>query len=229
MKPPQNAVPQFIGVMGLAVLVLSIAGCGSPASQPPTKPQSDTLKTGMIPFQIGDTVTVDLTGTPLTIPQVNLVLSGAGTISLPLLETNIPAIGKTPRELEKIIHDLYVPSQFTHIGVVVTPGPRYFYVSGQINNSGQGKQLYTGKTTVLKAIAAAGGFNPFAARKRVQLIRQDGTVIIVDCVKALKDPKLDIEVLPNDSIFVDQETVSEIPVLSTHTDNPARQSRNQRE
>jgi len=124
-----------------------------------------------------------------------------------LLETNIVAIGKSPHDLEQIIKGLYLTEgKFTHISVTVTPGPRYFYVSGAINANSIGKQLYTGRVTVLGAIGAAGGFNDFAARKRVQLTRQDGKIYIVDCKKALKDPKLDLEVLPGDKIYVDKQT-----------------------
>jgi protein involved in polysaccharide export with SLBB domain len=83
-------------------------------------------------------------------------------------------------------------------------------VSGQVVNPQNGKQQYTGKVTVLGAISAVGGFNEFAARKRVQLTRQDGTIYIVNCNKALKDPtRLDLEVFPGDRIFVDQETFPE--------------------
>lgn len=150
---------------------------------------------------------VDLTGTPETIPQLSFTLSGAGSINLPRLPTNIIAIGKSPHELETLISDLYVKMNvFKQIAVTVTPGQRYYYVSGQINNISQTKQLYTGRVTVLGAISAAGGFNEFAARKRVQLTRQDGTIFMVNCNKALKDPKLDLEVFPGDKIFVDQET-----------------------
>jgi protein involved in polysaccharide export with SLBB domain len=164
----------------------------------------------MIPLQNGDSIEVDLTGTPQPILPSTFVLSGTGNISLPLLDsTNVPAIGKSPHELEQIIHDLYVPKVFTHISVTVTPGNRFFYVSGAINATGPGKQLYTGKVTVLGAIGSAGGFNDFAARKRVQLTRQDGRIYLVDCKKALKDPKLDLEVLPGDKIFVDKQTFIE--------------------
>ena len=163
----------------------------------------------MIPLQAGDQVEVDLTGTPQPILPSTFVLSGSGNISLPLLDPNIPAIGKTPHELEQIIHDLYVPKIYTHISVTVTPGLRYYYVTGAINQTGSGKQTYTGKVTVLRAIGAAGGFNDFAARKRVQLTRQDGTIFTEDCMKAQKNPKLDLEVLPGDKIFVDQETAPE--------------------
>jgi protein involved in polysaccharide export with SLBB domain len=166
----------------------------------------------MIPLQAGDSIQVDLTGTPgQPIPPSNFVLAGAGNINLPSLDTSIPAIGKSPNDLEKIIHDLYVPNIYTQISVTVTPGARYVYVSGEVNDKtpSGGKQLYTGKVTVLKAIAAAGGFTNFAAGKRVQLTRQDGTIFMEDCVKALKNPKLDLEVLPGDKIFVDKENLPE--------------------
>jgi protein involved in polysaccharide export with SLBB domain len=137
-------------------------------------------------------------------PQAAFTLSGAGTINLSLLDTNITAIGKSPHELEQIIKDLYVPKVFATIAVTVTPGPRYFYVSGCVNNPG--KQLYTSTVTILGAVAAAGDFNDYAARRRVQLTRQDGKIYFVDCIKARKDPtKLDQEVIPGDKIYADKE------------------------
>jgi protein involved in polysaccharide export with SLBB domain len=164
----------------------------------------------MIPFQRGDQIQVDFKGTAgLPIEPLLSVLSEKGNINLPYLETNITAIGKTPHELEQLIHDLYVPRMFTRISVTVTPGPRFYYVSGEVNVPGAAKQPYTGKVTVLGAIASAGGFNGFAARKRVQLTRQDGAIFYENCNKALKNPKLDLEVLPGDKIFVDKETLWE--------------------
>jgi protein involved in polysaccharide export with SLBB domain len=215
MKPPQCGVRHWIGMAGVAAIVLAIAGCRSPQTQPP-------------PLRSGDQIEVHLTGTPRPILPSTFVLSGTGRISLPFLGTSITAIGKSPHELEKIIHDAYVPRVFTQISVTVIPGrrvlyapadgplttkrvtvapdDRYLYVSGAINQTNAGKQLYTGKITVLGAISAAGGFNDFAARTRVQLTRQDGTIFIEDCKKALKNPKLDLEVLPGDKIFVDKQT-----------------------
>jgi len=85
-------------------------------------------------------------------------------------------------------------------------------VSGEINDKtgNAGHLPYTGKTTLLGAISAAGGFTDFAAKKRVQLTRQDGTILFEDCVKALKNPKLDLEVFPGDKITVDKERISEV-------------------
>jgi protein involved in polysaccharide export with SLBB domain len=192
--------------MGLAASTLLWAACGTtPPALPPPPPDTNTIE--MIPLQLGDSLVVDLTGTPTPIPQSQFVLSGAGHITLPLLDTNIPAVGKSPHELEVIIRNLYVPRYYNTISVTVTPGPRFYYVSGAVSGgSGTSKQIYTGKVTVLGAIYTAGGFNDYAARRRVQLTRQDGKIYYVNCKKALKDPTLDLEVLPGDKIYVDMKT-----------------------
>lgn len=201
---------------GLAAATLVLAGCvshTSPKTQPtpaPTVPDPKLLEA--IPLQRGDIITVDLQGTPTLMPQLPpMTLSGEGKINLPYLDASVPTIGYTPHELEDIIRARYVPKYFTHISVTVTPGARYYSVSGEVNDkTGQaGKLVYKGKTTVLGAIGEAGGFNDFAAKKRVQLTRQDGTILFEDCVKALKNPKLDLEVFPGDKIFVDKETLAE--------------------
>ena len=199
---------RHIGVAGLAGATLFLAGCLSDKPLPPPTPPPTTMDTNVnqFPLQIGDTVEVDLTGTRDTILPTITPLNGAGTISLPSLETNILAVGKTPHELETTIHDLYVPNVYPHISVTVTPGPRFFYVGGQINMTGTGKQLYTGKVTVLGAISAAGGFNDFAAKTKVQVTRQNGTISIVNCKKALKHPELDLEIFPGDKIEVPKQS-----------------------
>jgi polysaccharide export outer membrane protein len=203
MRFLQRSVRLLIAIAGLAASTLLWVGCDTPSELPPPLP--NYTNAAMIPLQIGDQVFVDLTGTPSVIPQSSFTLSGAGTINLPLLDTNIPALGKSPHELEQIIKDLYVPKVFAIIAVNVTPGPRYYYVSGCVNNPG--KQLYTGNVTILGAVAAAGGFNDYAARKRVQLTRQDNKIYKVDCKKALKDPaKWDLEVIPGDRIYADKQT-----------------------
>ncbi|MGA2555527.1 MAG: hypothetical protein ABSG04_04560 [Verrucomicrobiota bacterium] len=196
---------RHVGMAGWAAATLFLAGCVSDTTTPPPNRSID-----LIPLQNGDGIEVDLTGTAQTIQPTITTLNGTGTISLPSLETNILAIGKTPHELEKIIHDQYVPNIYTHISVTVNPGSRYYYVSGHINGSGAlGKQLYVGKVTVLGAISAAGGFDDYAARKRVLLTGQDGKRYTINCKKALKDPSLDIEVMPGDKIFVDKQTFRE--------------------
>ena len=55
---------------------------------------------------------------------------------------------------------------------------------------------------MLKAIASAGGFTDFANKKKVKLTRVDGRTQTVNCVKALDNPSLDLEVYPGDKIHV---------------------------
>jgi polysaccharide export outer membrane protein len=154
------------------------------------------------PLRVGDGIRVDFSGTPIPIPYVQTEIKGDGTIRLDFIG-DVQADGKTPGELEKIIQKGYVPAYYTHLNVTVTPVVRFFYVDGEvIGGAGGGRLPYTGQITVTRAIAAAGGFNPFANRKNVRIYRVDGTYKVVNCIKALEDPKLDLPVYPGDKIVV---------------------------
>lgn len=153
------------------------------------------------PLRVGDQIRVDFSGTPTPIPFVQTEIKGDGTIRMDFVG-DIKAAGKTPGELEQAIEAAYVPAYYTHLSVSVTPVARYFYVEGEINPGAGGKQLYTGQITVTRAIAAAGDFSPFADRKHVLLYRFDGTKKTVNCIKALDDPKLDLNVYPGDKIVI---------------------------
>jgi len=154
------------------------------------------------PLRIGDAIRVDFSGTPTQVPFIQTEIKGDGTIRLDFIG-DVRADGLTPGELEKTIQDKYVPTYYTHLNVTVTPVIRYFYVDGEVNAAAGGGRLpYTGQITVTRAIAAAGGFNPFANRKNVRIYRVDGTYKIVNCTKALDDPKLDLPVYPGDKIVV---------------------------
>jgi hypothetical protein len=48
----------------------------------------------------------------------------------------------------------------------------------------------------------AGDFNDFANRKKVTVTRVDGRQFTVNCVKAQRDPKLDLPIYPGDTINV---------------------------
>src|ERR1039458_9282413 len=196
MKPPHHPVRQNIGMVSLALAVLAVAGCGTPRIQ-------EQVIRDEFPLQVGESIQVELTGTPQAMPPMNLDISDKGTITLPLIPSPIMAAGRTPNALVGVIKSTYIQNNYNTVNATVTIVPSYYYVSGEINQAGGAKQLYTGHVTVLGAIKAVGGFNDFAARTRVKLTRQDGTIYIVDCKKALRDAKLDLEVLPGDKILVD--------------------------
>lgn len=122
-----------------------------------------------------------------------------GNLTLPLIGA-IKAEGRTPGELQKAITAAYVPKYYKRLTVTVTTDRRLFYVGGQVRLPG--RQEYLGPTTVTKAIQSAGDFTDFAARARVLLTRPNGEQFTVDCVKAARNPALDLRVLPGDKIEV---------------------------
>lgn len=125
-----------------------------------------------------------------------------GYVTLPLIGS-VKADGKTPGELQRDMYSLYVPKYYpasSGFTVTVKPKERVFYVGGEVK--APGPKVYLGKTTVTKAIQAAGDFTDFANKRSVKLIRTDGTTITVNCNKAIERPELDPPVFPNDKIHV---------------------------
>lgn len=158
-------------------------------------------------FAIGDLVTVKFSGTIEQIPTHEERIKDDAAITLPLIGV-VKAAGKTSGELQKEIHARYVPDYYRRLTVVVTGEQRVYSVGGQVRQPG--RQSYIGATTVTKAIQSAGDFTDFAAKRRVELTRPDGKRFIIDCIKAAKDPSLDLPVYPGDKIHVDMRTWRDI-------------------
>jgi polysaccharide export outer membrane protein len=150
-------------------------------------------------FAKGDLVTVKFSGNSQEILPHEERIKDDGTLTLPLIGA-VEAAGKKPGELQKEIHDRYVPDYYKRLTVVVTGEQRVYSVGGQVKLPG--RQSYIGATTVTKAIQSAGDFTDFAAKRRVKLTRADGTTITVDCKKAASDPSIDLPVFPGDKIDV---------------------------
>ena len=147
----------------------------------------------------GDTIKVTFSGVPVQIQPHEEQVKDDGTITMPYIGT-IQAEGKTAGELQRDIHDWYVPAYYKRLTVTVTTDRQVYFVSGQVRSPN--RQAYIGPTTVLRAINSAGDFTDFADRKRVILTRPDGTRIEVDCLKAAKDSTYDLPVYPGDKIEV---------------------------
>jgi protein involved in polysaccharide export with SLBB domain len=149
-------------------------------------------------FNVGDTVSVIFSGIPDPIEPHEEQIKEDGNITLPLLGS-VKALGKTGGELQKDIHDRYVPKYYVRLNVVVKPGDLVYYVRGEVKQPG--RQLYIGETTVTKAITSASDFTDFAGHK-VTLIRANGERVKVNVDKALENPALDARVYPGDQIYV---------------------------
>lgn len=150
-------------------------------------------------FAIGDLVRITFSGTIDVIQPHEERIKDDGTITLPLIKA-IKAEGRTAGELQKAITDAYVPDYYKRLTVTVSSDQRVYYVGGQVRLPG--RQMYIGTTTVTKAIQSAGDFTDFADRRKVFLTRAEGKKFTVNCLKAAKDPALDLAVYPGDKIEV---------------------------
>lgn len=151
----------------------------------------------------GDLIVVVFSGVEDPPEKHTETIRDDGTIRLQYLKEPIKAAGKKPRELQEEIWRKYVVEEKLfreHLSVTVQTEMRYFYVQGEVKMSN--RYPYAGEVTILKAIAAAGGFTDFANKKKVELIRANGTKITINALKAQKDPQLDLPVYPGDQIFV---------------------------
>lgn len=152
-------------------------------------------------FHIGDSVTVSFispSGDATILPPVSERIGEDGTISLSLIGS-VTAAGKTAEQLQKEIYNLYVPKYFRDLSVTVRGETAFFYVDGEVQQ--RGPKEYPGEMTIVKAIAAAGGFTDFAKQTKVRLTRGDHTEII-NVKKAIAHPEDDAPVFPGDKIYV---------------------------
>jgi protein involved in polysaccharide export with SLBB domain len=213
---------KFFGrrVTGLALLLVGImlVGCQSPddnykfnalpqnsaptASTPAptgagTPAQPDASATVL---HVNEAITVSFSDTPTQIMPIEDTIKEDGSITL-IYDQKFQAAGKSVGALQEEIRERYVPQYFKYLTVSIKTGDRFYSVGGEVK--GPSRQAYVTTMTVLRAIDTAGGFTDFARKTRVQLTRASGgKVIIVNCVKALTHPELDLQVFPGDKIYV---------------------------
>jgi polysaccharide export outer membrane protein len=153
----------------------------------------------------GDKIEVIFTDVPpQEFPSMAQRVREDGWITLPL-EVRILAAGKKTGELQDAIRGEYVPKYFKRLTVSVRLEERVFYVGGQVRQPN--RYVYSGEMTVLSAIKVAGDFTEFAKKNDVKITRADGTEIVVNCVKAIKNSKYDVRLYPGDSIYVKQRII----------------------
>lgn len=151
-------------------------------------------------LRVGEKIQVLLADLPPGTIAADLTISEDGKITLHLDQTFVAA-GKTRSQLEAEIRARYVPNYYAKMTVTVKQEDRYVYVGGFVKQAGS--YPYRPGLTLLKAISVAGGFSEFGDKKKVTITRNpDGRVETVDCIKAIKDPRLDRPLYPNDRVEV---------------------------
>jgi polysaccharide export outer membrane protein len=171
----------------------------------------------------GDAISISVYQDPKLDRQ--LIIDRAGFISVPLAG-RIRASGLTPGQLEDVIK-ARIKDKFTEepdvtvaIGAEKPPAPveedlkPRIFVTGEVLRPG----FFTVrlKTNVLQAISLAGGFGPYAAKRRIQVRRQvDGTEVmyLFDYVNFHKGRNVEdnIDLLPGDVVIIPERNIFEWP------------------
>ena len=150
-------------------LTQQIAAASTPA------PESSSGSSGMTVKDLNDYVIGSEDVLAVNVwkePEVSraVIVRSDGKISLPLLG-DIQASGKTPQQLQvEIAQGLVSYISAPEVAVIVqTINSKKYSILGQVARAGSSS--LTGPMTVLDAIAAAGGFQTFAKRKKIYILR----------------------------------------------------------
>ena len=219
-------VSRLAGRWGILVLLLSVAllhtGCKSsgietanvgaadPGGAPLASvgPVADTnaaplppLREGLDTLHVGDVLTIEFSDLPVPVGSREERIKEDGTVTL--MESKVfKADGKTRGQLEREIHDYYVPRFYLKMTVSIRQKEQtqFYYVRGEVKSPT--RQIYISRIHLLQAIASAGDFTDFARKTGVLLIRADGRRITINCKKARTNSDLNVEILPGDIIDV---------------------------
>ena len=177
---------------GLAVL--GLAGCGSTPAPTTGGTDQPVLKreAGEYRLEPGDELSIFVLNEPDLTNEYPI--DGSGIVSLPLIG-DVFARGKTLREFDTLITsklaDGYLRSPDVTVELLNYPP---YYILGEVNTPGQ--YDYEEDLTVLKAVAAAGGFSYRANQKVVMIQGTDDE----DETRVALEPGT--RVLPGDTIRV---------------------------
>jgi polysaccharide biosynthesis/export protein VpsN len=160
------------------------------------------LDTTNYTLRVGDQLLVSFFDITPAITPITDEIKEDGTITL-IYNEKFQAAGKSISELQTMVHDRYVPAYVKYMTVNIAPANRLYTVQGEVR--APNRYGYSGHMTLLQAIATAGGFTDYANKRNVQVTRADNRQFKVNCLKAINDPDLDVEIFPGDKIYVRQQ------------------------
>jgi len=162
----------WLGTTALAALAAVFAACAVRTPSPPPPDPTDAERE----YRIGvtDVLRVSVWRNPEL--SVDVPVRPDGNISVPLLD-DIRAEGLTPQELKEVLtRELaeYITAPDVTV-MVVQMNSRFVSVLGGVPN--ETRVPLTRDLRVLEAIASVGGFNTFAQKSDVRIVRRnrDGT------------------------------------------------------
>ena len=197
-----SRVLSLLSLLFLALVGLSMPGCGRHYPPPPKLPEP------IVNQQVGpgDLLEVFVVGEE-KLPK-EYEVSPDGTLAFPYIEP-IKVAGLEPRQIATSLRDSLIEAKFLvspQVQVKVkTYNSKKIQIIGQVAK--QGPQPYQDGMTLVQAISAAGWFTPLADTNHVQIIRQtqSGSVNAIVSVDAITDnARADIKLQQGDTIKVDQ-------------------------
>ena len=185
-----------LGVAGL--VSLARPGASHAQTQPPASQRPATAE-----YVIGaaDVLQVIVWKEPELTRAVTVRFDGMVTV--PLIG-DVTAAGRTPTQLaETLAQGLrrFIEVPRVTVGIEQANSAR-FYVVGQVGKSGEFP--LSGPTTVLQALALAGGFKDFAKTDGIVIVRKDQTVVPVNYKRIAdgRDVTQNVLLSPGDTIVV---------------------------
>ena len=185
------SVAALVGIKGLAI-----------AQEPAAKPAAREFST-LPPYTIGpaDVLRIIVWKEPDLTLDVTVRIDGM--ITFPLLG-DLSAAGRAPGQLAESLAkglERFVETPRVTVAVSQANSAR-FYVVGQVARPGE-FPLST-RTTVLQALALAGGFKDFAKAESIVIVREDQTVVPVNYKRIAdgKDVSQNVSLAPGDTIVV---------------------------
>jgi protein involved in polysaccharide export with SLBB domain len=228
----------------LLALLSGLAACGTrgdqrpfEATEPivipewePVSPEIDSWFRGTRPTEpdrliVDDAIEIRIQGRPEYTVQSVLPTSGM----VPLFKAaSVPALGRTPLELEQAIAEAY-SAEFTapYVTVsVLTRAPRYVYVSGEVEKEQRVAMIGEG-LNVMKAITLAGGATSDADLRHVTIRRfhpelQEevrSPVLDIASVYAGRSQSDNLYLAPGDTLILPKSTQYRVHVFG-HVEKP---------
>jgi protein involved in polysaccharide export with SLBB domain len=151
-------------------------------------------------LSVGEKVTIRFAGIPTPPPPHEERIRDDGTIHPPYLNQPVKAEGLTPPQLQRKLQEAYVPRIFSTLSITVITEDRLFTINGEVVRSG--RYPYVGETTAVEAISQAGGLTDYAKKRKITVIRGNGSQISFDYEKARRDSRFDPPIYPKDIIDV---------------------------
>ncbi len=190
-----RSLPRVILIGLSAVSIVGVTACASTPKMV-VSPNAGTFPPaatdGIYRLGLGDKVRINVFGEPSLSGEFQV--SGNGAVTMPLVG-DVPAVGKTARELEAALIEHYAAGYLKDPKIAVEVYDfRPYFVLGEVAKPG--RYPAADSATLLGAIATAGGFTYRANRKHIML-RHSG-----EATEQSVDANADIHIQPGDVIRV---------------------------